>query len=118
MLVLWKDLKGLRRVIGDLWRTSDGGYAFGYRDDLPSAGEGWLGLIEFPEHRTYRASYLFPTFAQRIPGPGRPDRIALLRAWGVVNEDDDLEILARSGGVQETDRIELAELSTGVILTG
>ena len=112
LFVLWRDPAGARRVIGELWRTSDG-FAFGYSQSLPSETDGFMLLSEFPEPRQvgapYVARYLFPTFAQRIPGPGRSDRARLLADWGVTNSDDPLEILARSGGAQLTDRIELAE---------
>jgi len=112
LFVLWRDQTQSRRVVGELWRTAEG-FAFGYSDELPSESDGFMPPAEFPEIRRtsepYRAAYLFPTFAQRIPGPGRPDRDRMLRDWGVLNADDVLEILARSGGVQLTDRIELAE---------
>jgi len=98
-------------VIGELWRADDG-FAFGYADKLPIE-QGFAMLSEFPEHRTksapYVARYLFPTFAERIPGPSRPDRHRILGAFGVRNADDRFEVLARTGGQQLTDRIELAE---------
>lgn len=113
LYVLWKDRTDSRRVVGELWRTSDGAFAFGYREDLPTREEGFLGLAEFPERRTvadpYKSRYLFSSFGERIPAPGRPDRSELLKAWGVLNADDPLEILARNGGLQLTDRFELAE---------
>jgi hypothetical protein len=70
-------------------------------------------LPEFPElnevEAPYRARYLFPTFAQRIPSPKRRDFDAIMASWGVVHPDNPLEVLAASGGVQMTDRIELSE---------
>jgi hypothetical protein len=112
LLVIWRrPSDSNRHVIGDLWRERDG-YAFAYHERLPTE-LGFALLPEFPEHRTppsaYRASYLFPTFAQRVPSPTRADLGELLAAWGVERADDPLEILARSGGVQTTDRLELAE---------
>jgi len=114
LVVLWRDADGRRHVIGDLWRESDGRFAFGYRPDLDGARNvGFERLPEFREERLedapYRSSYLFPTFAQRIPSPKRSDRAALLREWGVDDADDPMEILARSGGIQLTDSLELAE---------
>lgn len=112
LFVLWRGRHQARRVIGELWRTGDG-FAFAYADALPTESDGFMLLAEFPEarraDRPYCSRYLFPTFAQRIPGPGRTDRAKLLQGWGVVNEDDVFEVLARSGGLQLTDRIELAE---------
>jgi hypothetical protein len=112
LFVLWRrPSDGTRRIVGELWREADG-YAFSYCADLPIA-EGFSLLPEFPQHRVapaaYRAAYLFPTFAQRVPSPTRLDLVDLVRAWGVERVDDPLEILARSGGVQATDRIELSE---------
>lgn len=67
----------------------------------------------FPEVRgeaaPYEARYLFAPFAGRIPSRARPDASEMLAAWGVEQPDDQLEILARSGGVRATDRLELAE---------
>jgi hypothetical protein len=112
LFVIWRAPNGARRVIGDLWRTDDGAFAFAYRPQLPVEPEFTL-LAEFPEHRlpdaAYGARYLFPTFGQRVPSPARSDRQRALQEWGVENPDDVLEILARSGGHQLTDRIELAE---------
>lgn len=112
LFVIWRrPSDGARHVIGELWRDAEG-YAFAYQSALPTA-DGFALLPEFPEHRVaptaYRARYLFPTFAQRVPSPTRADLSELVAAWGVEHRDDPLEILARSGGVQTTDRIELAE---------
>jgi hypothetical protein len=101
-------------VVGELWKHETGAFAFGYRHDLEAArAAGFRHLPEFPQPRTvadpYVSSYLFSTFAQRVPAPHRSDRRAMLERWGVVDADDVLEILARSGGILATDRIELAE---------
>jgi hypothetical protein len=112
--VMWAEPKERRRRrIGELWRDSQG-YAFAYGHDLLLAqSEGFRLLPEFPQQQPpeapYRSRYLFATFAQRIPSPKRPDFDAIMASWGVLNADDPLEVLAASGGVQMTDRIELAE---------
>ena len=112
---LWGDaVDGTRHIIGELWREGPTTYAFAYRDELEHAyARGFALMMEFPKHRTkvdpYRASPLFSTFAQRIPSMKRPDFDALIASWGVTDPADSMEILARSGGVQLTDRIELAE---------
>jgi hypothetical protein len=100
-------------VIGELWRDARGfGFAYGHELDL-AIEKGFRLLPEFPVRREcdspYRSGYLFATFAQRIPSPKRPDFERILESWGVKADDSQLEILARSGGVQMTDRIELAE---------
>jgi hypothetical protein len=111
---LWGEPEGGRRLaIGELWRDAQG-FAFGYGHEIDLAVEkGFRLLPEFPVRREldapYRSAYLFATFAQRIPSPRRPDFDRILESWGVRAGDSQLEILARSGGVQMTDRIELAE---------
>jgi hypothetical protein len=114
LFVLWGEPDGGRRIaIGELWRD-DQGFAFGYGHEIDLATEkGFRLLPEFPLRRDlaapYRSPYLFATFAQRIPSPKRPDFDRILESWGVHAQDSQLQILARSGGVQMTDRIELAE---------
>jgi hypothetical protein len=112
--VIWRGTTGSSKcLIGELWETRDG-YAFAYSPEVAEARKrGFSLLTEFPEERgkerPYVASYLFPTFAQRVPTPKRSDFADLLASWGVEQPDSKLEILARSGGFQLTDRIELAE---------
>ena len=114
LFVMWSDPeRGRRHVIGHLERR-DGVFRFWYDDDLATAeARGFERLPAFPHHRThespYWARYLFASFAERIPSRARPDAAAMFADWGVENVDDQLEILARSGGVRATDRIELAE---------
>jgi hypothetical protein len=111
---LWGEPEGGRRlVIGELWQDAQG-FAFGYGHEVDLATEKRFRLLpEFPVRREldspYRSTHLFATFAQRIPSPRRPDFERILESWGVRAGDSQLEILARSGGVQMTDRIELAE---------
>ena len=115
LLVLWSDPVTKRRhVVGQLWRTADDGYAFAYDTDIEGALQAGFSLLpEFPAHRTlsdpYRSPTLFSTFAQRIPSSRRPDYFDILKSWGVEHTEDPMEILALSGGVQLTDRLELAE---------
>ena len=111
LFVLWREPTdgGHRHVIGHLWEA-DGEFHFAYASTLSAAkAAGFLPLVELPdETETYSSRYLFPTFAQRIPSPARPDFQRLMAGWGVVHLDDRMEILAQSGGLQVTDRIELA----------
>lgn len=107
--VMWRGPDEQRRRIGQLWRT-ESGFAFAYESELPA---DFHLLAEFPERRGADAPYtsrcLFPTFADRIPSPRRPDFAELLASWGVSSADDQLEVLARSGGLLITDWIELSE---------
>lgn len=116
LFVLWREPGERRRhTIGLLSQSDDGGYAFAY--DLSGVTEatarGFGLLQEFPELRGPEAPYLsdqlFATFAQRIPSPKRPDFQAMLEKWGVQDPTDELQILASSGGILQTDQLELAE---------
>src|SRR5262245_60375287 len=106
---MWRDEENSRHKIGQLWREG-GGFRFVYEAMLPTT---FKPLAEFPEHRDetrpYESNYLFATFAERIPSPKRHDAQSILESWGVEHPDDHLEILARSGGIQVTDWIELSE---------
>ncbi len=114
LFVLWSEpVDGTRHVIGHLWRDHRD-FSFGYVPEVDAVMKrGFELLPEFPEQRPvsepYRSPYLFSTFAQRIPSPSRPDYARILHSWGVKQSDDPLEILRLSGGIQVTDRLELAE---------
>lgn len=114
LLVIWGEPSaGNRQIIGHLARGS-GELRFWYAADLSEAMKrGFRLLPEFPEHRVetapYVERYLFPLFAERIPALTRHDAKAMMQAWGVEHPDDQFEVLAKSGGIRATDRLELAE---------
>lgn len=114
LLVIWGEPSaGNRQVIGHLAREA-GELRFWYEPDLSDAMKrGFHLLPEFPEHRLqaepYVERYLFPLFAERIPALTRRDATAMMQAWGVERPDDQFEVLAKSGGIRATDRLELAE---------
>lgn len=101
-----------RVLIGQLWRDALG-YGFSFEPDLERAlAEGFTPpgeLSQEDEKPPLRSQHLFATFAQRIPHRQRPDFDVMMRSWGVVDTDDPFEILAKSGGILMTDRLELAE---------
>jgi len=117
LFVIWgSPSTGARHVVGHLTRARGGEqpFRFWYEADLAGVEtHGFHRLPVFPEHRTedepYEARHLFTTFAERIPSPARADTHAILASWGVQSADDQFEVLARSGGLRATDRIELAE---------
>jgi hypothetical protein len=114
LLVIWGEpVKGGRHIIGHLERAG-GEVRFWYERDLTKATAcGFRLLPEFSQQRAeddpYRARYLFALFAERIPALSRADAAEMLRAWGVERPDDQFEVLAKSGGIRATDRLELAE---------
>jgi hypothetical protein len=116
LFVIWRaPSDGGRHVIGHLTREPSGPpYRFWYEHDLSAASaRGFTLFPSFPEHRQeehpFEARYLFATFADRIPSPHRSDGARMLESWGVKRTDDQFEILAKSGGLRATDRIEVAE---------
>jgi len=114
LFVIWGEpAAGNRVVIGHLER-SGGLFRFWYETDLAAVkSRGFQLLPEFPEHRIaaepYVERYLFPLFAERIPTLTRHDVKAMMAQWGVEHPDDQFEVLAKSGGIRATDRLELAE---------
>lgn len=114
LLVIWGEPDaGNRHVIGHLVRSA-GEFRFWYEHDLSNArARGFQQLPEFPVLRRsdvpYVARYLFALFAERIPALTRPDAAQMMKSWGVECPDDQFEVLARSGGIRATDRLELAE---------
>lgn len=116
LFVLWSAPSDSgRHVVGHLARRRAGSmFHFWYEDDLSAAvAKGFTLLPAFPEHRRidapYEARYLFATFADRVPSAQRADAARMLASWGVEHPDDQFEVLAKSGGLRATDRIELAE---------
>lgn len=106
--VLWKDTQDRRQLIGQLERTDDG-FEFRYLEG--AKGFDFRGLPEFPlKESPFTRRQLFATFSSRLPSPARPDFKAMLGSWGVVNPDDQLEILAKSGGYSATDSMEFYEV--------
>lgn len=114
LFVVWAIPGVYRHVVGELWRA-EGLFFFAYKAELlPKAiRAGFQLLTEFPEAKDgahpYQAPYLFRTFQQRIPSPARADHQQILQSWGVVHQEDPFEVLAMSGGVLLTDRVELSE---------
>ena len=107
--VLWKDEYDRRQLIGQLDRIDDG-FEFRYLDGAKNFA--FRGLPEFPlvkEEKVFKRERLFATFSSRLPSPVRPDFEQMLKSWGVINKDDQLEILAKSGGFSATDSMEFYE---------
>lgn len=109
--VLWIDEDRRERfIIGTLRRDDEAGFEFAYRDLGDARDHGFTLLPEFPvDDRRYSSTELFATFAERLPDARRPDYARFLSMLGLVAPADDFEILARSGGMLATDRVELAE---------
>lgn len=114
VLVVWQSPKtGIQHIIGELWRTNDSQFAFGYRlENLPNAERDKFCLpLEFPKRKgiedPYISQWLFATFSQRIPSPKRPDYDKIMESWNIKQEErhDPLAILIKSGGKLITDNL-------------
>lgn len=106
LFVLGREPGHRRDVVGTLERHGSG-FAFSYTDSVSDSFE----IIGFPRRKgpTFTSPYLFATFSKRVPDPSRTDFGAMMQEWGVERTDDPLAILAKSGGFQVGDRLELAE---------
>jgi hypothetical protein len=65
------------------------------------------GLPDF--HQQYTAAHLFPIFAQRVMGAGRPDFARYLEVLRLAPDASPLDILGRSGGRREGDSLFLVQ---------
>lgn len=76
---------------------------------LEASAHGFRPFLAFPDlHRVYRSRDLFPFFCNRVMPTTRPDYIAYVQMLGLdPARADAVEILGRSGGKRETDRVEL-----------
>jgi hypothetical protein len=113
LFVAWRRPDKLTVPVGILSRrTSDGEerFEFGYleaarklEDFEPLSGLPQLGHL-------YRSQRLFPVFANRLMSPDRPDFSSWMSRLDLEPDADVFDVLARSGGVRMTDRLELFPL--------
>lgn len=84
-------------------------YEFWYLRGVGVAmSKGFQPFAAFPDmHRRYRSAELFPFFENRILPSTRPDYLEYVAKLGLRSDSiDRVELLARSGGRRQTDRIE------------
>ncbi|HSN99471.1 MAG TPA: hypothetical protein VLS89_14345 [Candidatus Nanopelagicales bacterium] len=79
------------------------------RGALEAITHGFRPFLAFPDLRhVYRSRALFPFFTNRVMPTTRPDYVSYVQSLGLEPGDADaVEILGRSGGKRETDRIEV-----------
>jgi hypothetical protein len=85
-------------------------YEFTYIRGARQAKErGFLPFLAFPDLGVvYRSRRLFPFFTNRVMPTTRPDYAEMLQALALDRgHPDAMEVLGRSGGGRETDRIEI-----------
>lgn len=84
-------------------------YEFGYIEGVRQALEqGFQPFLAFPSlDRRYAGSALFPFFRNRVLSKTRPDYAAYVEALGLsVQTANEIDLLGRSEGRRQTDRIE------------
>lgn len=111
LYVAWQDPTSRAiEPVGRLDRNgSDGDAAYEFRYlNRAAAIRGFQPFLSFPDlHRTYRSTHLFPLFENRLMPRRRPDYRGFVQALGLSENADPFEILARSEGRRQTDRIEV-----------
>ncbi len=70
--------------------------------------DGFRPFLSFPDlNRIYRSKYLFPFFENRLMARSRADYAGFVRTLGLETDADPFEVLARSEGRRQTDKIEV-----------
>lgn len=108
LFVVWQDSESRRwHPVGRLMRDR-GSYVFNYTNGAADTSNfkpfgNMKDLIQ-----TYRAKTLFPLFANRVLSRSRPE-FAKMMVWHGLDpsNDDEFELLARSGGRRATDSVAL-----------
>lgn len=113
LYVAWQDTVGRGIYPVARLRVDDSGeqsYEFRYiRGALEAQAHGFVAFDSFPDlTSTYRGRQLFPFFKNRVMPPSRPDYAGYVLELGLsVESAEPLELLARSGGLRATDRLEI-----------
>ena len=108
LFIAWQDAQTRRWApVGRL--TREGGiYQFVYTrgaEEMPNFRP--FGRMR-DLHKAYKSEELFPMFANRILAKNRPEYKDYLRWLGLTDSEyDELEELARTGGLRATDSLEL-----------
>lgn len=108
LFIAWQEPSSRRWLpVGRLTRE-EGVYRFVYtrgaKDSQSFTPFGRMRNLE----KAYISDVLFPLFANRVLPKSRPEYQDYLRWLGLSNKDhDDLEVLARTGGLRATDTLEM-----------
>ena len=82
-------------------------YRFAYLKRATHLGR-FEAFASFPDiNRAYYSTALFPFFANRVLARGRQDYEAMMELLDLSVEAEPFEVLERSGGRRETDRLEV-----------
>lgn len=106
-------------IIGYLMKENSGNYFFKYDDKgiQEARKNGYPYIIGFKDTRrgkVYASKDLFPVFKSRIPTKQRRDLDDILESYGMENYDE-FDLLAFSGGRLFTDAISFAEYTPEIL---
>lgn len=113
LYVSWRASVGSIHPVGLLirrWASDGERFVFTYLKaaELLADPEGFRPLPGLPElHQRYESPTLFPVFANRVMPRTRPDFDLLAHRVDLDGEADPFEVMVRSGGLRQTDRIEV-----------
>jgi hypothetical protein len=112
LFVAWQDIagRGIYPVARLRVEAEPRLYEFRYiRGALQAQEHGFIAFDSFPAlGETYVSDELFPFFKNRIMPPNRPDYAGYVTELGLsVDAAEPIELLARSGGLRATDRLEI-----------
>jgi hypothetical protein len=110
LYVSWRAPEGSIHPIGLLIRRCDGDgeqFVFSYLK-LAEQLHGFRPLPGLPDlYERYESPALFPVFANRVMPRSRPDFDQLAQRVDLSGDTDPFEVMARSGGLRQTDRVEV-----------
>lgn len=108
LFIAWQDPETRRWIPVGRLTHGNGSFRFEYTRGAKESPNfepfGWMRNLNF----AYESEKLFPLFANRILPKSRPEYGDYLRWLGLnESESNELEVLGRSGGVRETDTLEI-----------
>ena len=104
--------------IGDLILKDTGVYVFTY--NISDEAKGLYAALKnsyhlhptFPEiGKEYESTFLFSTFARRLPDRNRKDYASIFAEIGITQESTDFDLLAATGGRLNSDYYEFVKPS-------
>ena len=105
-LIWYEEEQKILNIIGEL-DYLDGKYIFKYlnyeNSDLQLFSKNGLYYGFEDINKTYESNELFPTIYNRLPSKKREDYKYIMREYGLLDSDDDFQILKKTKGKLSTD---------------
>lgn len=111
LIVSWRrPTTATYHAVGLLEQTIDGTYRFTYLKSVYQLAD-FRPLVGFSDFgRRYESPHLFALFAERVMDPARPDRERWLAELGLEPDAGPMEVLSRTAGQRQGDRLELTPI--------